>query len=277
MTKPNTAPLDAASQQAQQQQQLANKMGGNFSDIMGQMLGKQQGAIDQYGPLMQQFMSQLQGEQGNLASAANAQVNPLLANAKQLSEGLSPEALAALKGQAIDQNTGFDQAMSQQMAAMGARGFGGQGGMGNLEAQLGGLYGQREQAKAGALRNITMQNENLRNQNIMANNQFNLANLQGGLQSKNLTLQGLASALQAGSSLYGQQGNTLSTLLSAYNPTGYGQLAEGALGLGNQSVSQQLQAGQTIAQLPSFWNNLMTAGLGAAGTAAGGWFSNPSH
>jgi hypothetical protein len=183
--------------------------------------------------------------------------------------------------------------MSALKTQMGARGFG------DPTGTMGNIYAAREAERAGALRGVTTIDEQLRREAIEKNRGFNLENLNAarnfGLSSKNLTLQGLASALSgatggvnagtnvlgagisnlnAGSNLYQNQGNLLNMLLAAYDPKAYGQMALGTLGAGNQANQTGLEGAKTIATLPSFWNNLITSVAGGAAgalTGPGGW------
>jgi len=329
MTKPKTGPLEAQIAASNDQRARANTMGGSFTDLMNANIGKQDAAIGAATPGMSALMSLLTGQQLDYAgqqqdlmallpglmqqqgqlfdqsqrmeTAANTavQVNPM--DAKQLTEGMSPEARAAATGQAIDTSARYDTAMSNLKAQMGARGFG------DPTGTMGNIYAAREGERAGALRDINLQDEALRRDAIEKNRGFNLENLKNaqsfGLNSKNLTLQGLMNALtggtgalnagisgmnagsnaiqtgvsnlNAGTNMYGTQGNLLNVLLAAYDPKAYGQMAGNTLSAGNQANATGMQGATTIATLPSFWNNLATAAVGAAGGWATGGFKNP--
>jgi hypothetical protein len=196
--------MDLANQQANR----ANWQGDQYNQYMRDYMTKQQGMID---PLLGQ-MGGLTGQMSSNADAIGNvgqgyQMNPLsslgnydavsmlkdpamvsmlkdptalsqlssygdLGGYKQLSEGLSPQAMAAMQGQAMDTIPAkYDQARQQLAAKMGSRGLG--GAMGTMANQFGDLEAQKAAEQAGSLRNITLQDENLRNTNMGLNRQFN--------------------------------------------------------------------------------------------------------
>jgi hypothetical protein len=298
MSKPNTGPLNQQIALSQQQQQaaaqqaaLANQYGGQWNQTASDLLGKQNAAIGQYMPGLDALMAKLTGQQGDLMSQLNAILNdksgPQVMDAKQLAEGLTPEAKAALQSQVLNQDTGFGGAMSKLKASMGARGFGGMGGNADIANSMGSLYAQQQMAKSKALGDITLQNEALANQNIAANRSFNLQNLANAQQyqlgQKQANLQGIglgSGILGQGNNLYGSQLGALGTLLNAYSPNPYLSASlgavnagTGALGAGNQAVSTGMQGAQMLATMPSFWSQLGGSLLGAGTSVLGSWLA----
>jgi len=213
-----------------------------YQDLAKQLFGQQQGVAAKYQPILDQLFQVLQtgGQAGNLAEAVGI----------QLPEGLSEKSKSALISQAMQGiPSQFGGAKNKLMATMTARGFGGQGGSANLAGQMGNIYSQQELAKSGALSNITLQDEALRNANIQSNRQFNVGT--------NLA------ANQAGQNLYGWGLDTMNTMAGIYNPQNYYQL-------GNQATTQQMAGGQQLGtQLQKNWWDQFGAPLLGAGLNAG--------
>jgi hypothetical protein len=221
-----------------------------LSDRYGQGLataeGRMGGALDRFS----QFDPQLQ----EYSQFGQAPVTGL-------EGGLSPEALAAMKGAAIDQVPGrFDAAARAIKLRQLRRGGGGAAPAGgDYSRDLGGLYAAREQERAGALRGVTMEDEKMRRENILANRQQQLAQRGVGLQAMGL-----------GANINQGYANTISDQAGRYIG-GQTSLAGTEAGLG-QTLGQQIRPEDTR---PGFWKQLGGAALGAGMGFLTGGFTNP--
>jgi hypothetical protein len=218
---------------------LADRYGGRE----GTLFGRQEAAFDRFGQFDPQLQEYSQFGAGDVTD---------------LQGGYSPEALAAMRGQAIDAVPGrFDAAARNIRLQQLRRGGGGMAPAGgDYSRDFGNLYAAREQSRAGALRGITVEDERLKRENILANRQHALAKRGVGLQAMGLG----ASINQARSS----------AIQGAMNPYISGQTAL------TQTAGQMIRPEDTR---PGFWKQLGGAALGAGlGYLTGGLstgFTNP--
>ena len=153
------------------EQQMATQYAGQgdrlrqmFQDLLA---GNQSTFGDVFG-LLQGIFPQIYGENG-VGGAMPDMGGDLPGKDFQLpeftSEGLSPQALAALRGKGIDSlNSNFDSSMQNLRASLARRGLSGGGGpMSGLSVDpLAGAYQKHAMDRAGALRDVTLADENQR-------------------------------------------------------------------------------------------------------------------
>jgi hypothetical protein len=293
---------------ANQQAQRGNQQSDLYNQLMQQYMGMQQGQLNPLFSQMGSLSNILQGNAqniGNIGQDYSTTTIPTLGGYtpsqmlpgyaavggfKDLAEGLSPQALASMQGNVLDQTPAkFDQARQQLQAKMASRGLG--GAMGNMANEFGNLEAQKAQALSGGLRDITLQDEALRNQNMQANRLFgadlgkyntdmlmkrdlaNQSNQQWNTQfNMNRDLANtsildknnqtsMANRQQTLAELLGQQGaygNIFSNLLNqgslanqAYNPYQWANASNSAMGNANQATGLGLQGAGQNAQLAS--------------------------
>jgi hypothetical protein len=205
-------------------------------------------------PVYSQQMNQLAKYFGFAGEEVTA---PTLAE----TEGLSPQAMAALKGQAIE-GTGlaFDDATAAVMKNLGRRGLAGglTAGTGDLARMLGPIYAQQAMAKGQALRGITLTDEELRRKNWEANRAWNL-------NRRALLLQGLQGGL-------GSSNELLRTIAASYNPSKYMPGFTSVVSAANRPLEGATAAIGARPMKKSFWEQISPI-IGAAGGAFTNWMT----
>lgn len=173
------------------------------------------------------------------------------------SEGLSPQALAALTGRNIERaNAGFDETKANLVTMLGRRGiFGGENPAAGDTARLfSTLYGMREQERAKGLRETTLADENQR--------YLNRVNLDLPMRGQELARR--QQLLEALSGVVGSFGPLVSQMGPYVAGLGSGLDAYGA-GVGARINARELEG------MPGAWTRFGTAAVGAGGQAAGGY------
>ena len=185
MSKPNKAEPEQQRGQQIAENQIGRATGtqDEFMQMLRDQMAKRGGTSD---PLMAKLAEMLPG----LFDLAKS---PLDIGTP---EGLSPEAMAALKAQAIEGVPAhFDQASQRLKAQLARRGLaGGSGTSGLVAGPLGGLEIAKEQERASGLRNVTLADEAARKADLESRRSL-------ALNTRQLALSGMTGGFGAGSDL----------------------------------------------------------------------------
>lgn len=177
-------------------------------------------------------------------------------------EGLSPEALAALKGQAIEGVPAhFDAASQRLKAQLARRGLtGGTGTSGLAAGPLGGLEIAKEQERAGALRGVTLADEAARKADLESRRSL-------ALNTRQLALSGMSGGFGAG-------GDLLSKMLQGTDISPFVSGASSALGEAGHATGIRTSPGLVLRdpnRPESMWRTFGKAAIGTGLRMGGDW------
>lgn len=255
--------------------QVLRRMGGEsafWQDRMSQWEGMRDERLN---PLLENIMSGVSDYSGMMKDYWSRAGQEVTAPSLAETEGLSPQAMAALRAQAIEGTAGaYDDALSRAVVNLSRRGMltGATAAGGDAARLFGGVYAQKAQAKADALRKTTLADEQARRENWVQNRQWNLNRRGLLLEGLRGGLQGQLGGIGTGSALY-------NVIAGAYDPTKYtgaynvatqGQL--GALSQGTQSIAArpmkqswwEKYAMPVIGAVSGAGMNALTGGLGGS-------------
>jgi hypothetical protein len=277
--------IGRAQQLTQQQIDLSRQQNAEYMQMLRDEMGRRESYLSNIfgtlSPAISRYLEEARGL-GETEIPEFGDIGPV-EGLKTLEGGLTPESLAAMRANVLEQAPQRGLAQREGLRAMLSRRGGGIGPSGDISRLFAPIMAGEEQARAGGLRDIALTDEQLRRENILSNRSAEwakqLANVDvaGGnraarMQRIHMMLANRGQALGYGLGALGAGTSLAGAIGGIYSPNPYIGGASSSLGQAGQATGQRANLLQT-----GFWDRyggaLLGAGLNVLVPGAGGLMS----